>query len=71
MPPKAVQSQETPPHTAVPEWWGRGRRPTKERPLAGEPEPQRVDAIAATVPADEWKVYRIKEGSKGPGFWLL
>lgn len=60
------QSQETPPHTAVPEWSGRGRRPTKERPRAGEPEPQRVDAIAATVPADEWKVYRIKEGSKGP-----
>ena len=33
--------------------------------MPGEPEPQRVDEIAA-VPADEWQAYLIKEGSKGP-----
>lgn len=56
---------ETRPRTAVPEWSGRGPRPTRERLVPGEPEPQRVDEIAA-VPADEWQAYLIKEGSKGP-----
>lgn len=56
---------ETRPRTAVPEWSGRGPRPTKERLIPGESEPQRVDAIAA-LPADEWQAYLIKEGSKGP-----
>ena len=54
------------PKTAVPEWKGRGRRPTKEQLVAGEPAPQRVDGLAATIPEDEWKAYLIKEGSKGP-----
>ena len=54
------------PKTAVPEWKGRGRRPTKEQLVAGEPAPQRVDELAATIPEDEWKAYLIKEGSKGP-----
>jgi SRSO17 transposase len=57
---------ETRPKTAVPEWVGRGRRPTKEQLVAGEPAPKRVDKIAAQVPAEEWKAYLIKEGSKGP-----
>lgn len=34
--------------------------------VPGEPDPQRVDAIAAAIPEEEWKPYRIKEGSKGP-----
>ena len=34
--------------------------------MAGEPEAQRVDAIAAGIPAHEWQAYQIKEGSKGP-----
>lgn len=54
------------PKTAVPEWKGRGRRPTKEQLVAGEPAPQRVAELAATIPEDEWKAYLIKEGSKGP-----
>jgi SRSO17 transposase len=57
---------ETAPRTAVPEWSGRGRRPTNERLMAGEPEAQRVGAIAAAIPAQEWQTYQIKEGSKGP-----
>ena len=64
--PHSTQVWETVPGTAVPEWSGRGRRPSRERVIPGEPEPQRVDAIAALVPADEWQVFRIKEGSKGP-----
>jgi len=57
---------ETRPKTAVPKWTGRGRRPTKERVVAGEPVPRRVDEIAAEIPVGEWKPYLIKEGSKGP-----
>ncbi len=57
---------KTRPRTAVPAWSGRGRRPTKERLLPGEPEPQRVDAIAAALKPKAWQPYLIKEGSKGP-----
>jgi SRSO17 transposase len=57
---------KTRPQTAVPEWSGRGRRPTKERLLPGEPQPERVDAIAAGLGPEEWQPYQIKEGSKGP-----
>ena len=57
---------ETRPKTAVPEWVGRGPRPTKERLVDGEPAPKRVDGIAAAVLAADWQPYLIKEGSKGP-----
>jgi SRSO17 transposase len=57
---------QTRPETAVPQWSGRGQRPTKERLLPGEPEPERVDAIAAGLGPEEWRPYQIKEGSKGP-----
>ncbi len=57
---------QTRPKTAVPEWSGRGRRPTKERLLPGEPAPQRVDEIAASLKPEDWQPYVIKEGSKGP-----
>jgi SRSO17 transposase len=52
--------------TAVPEWSGEGRLPSKERLLPGEPKPQRVDTLAAQIPEDEWRPCVIKEGSKGP-----
>jgi len=64
--PHSTQVWEARPQTAIPEWSGRGRRPTKERLVEGEPAPKRVDRIAAAVPAGEWKAYMIKEGSKGP-----
>jgi len=57
---------KTRPGTAVPEWSGRGPHPTKERLLPGEPKPQRVDEIAASLKPEEWQPYLIKEGSKGP-----
>lgn len=56
---------EARPKTATPEWGGRGPRPTKERLVEGEPEPKRVDEIAAAVQG-AWRPYLIKEGSKGP-----
>jgi SRSO17 transposase len=34
--------------------------------LAGEAEPEAVAQLAASLPADRWKRYTIKEGSKGP-----
>lgn len=64
--PHSTRVWETRPKTAVPEWQGRGPHPTKERVVAGEPAPQRVDQLAATIPAAEWQAQVIKEGSKGP-----
>jgi len=64
--PQSTRVWETRPQTAVPEWVGHGRRPTKERLVAGEPASKRIDEIAAAVPVGEWKPYLIKEGSKGP-----
>lgn len=57
---------ETRPETGVPEWSGHGRHPTKERLLPGEPASQRVDEIAAALEPEDWRPYKIKEGSKGP-----
>jgi len=56
----------TRPRTAVPEWSGRGRRPTKERLLPGEPKSQCVKEIADSLKPEDWHPYLIKEGSKGP-----
>ena len=56
----------TQPHTAVPEWSGRGRKPTRERLSDGEPDPPEVAAIAASLPTNKWTRLTIKEGSKGP-----
>lgn len=64
--PHSTRVWEVRPKTALPEWRGRGRRPSIERLVAGEPVPKRVDEIAATIPAQEWKAFLIKEGSKGP-----
>jgi SRSO17 transposase len=58
---------QTRPATAIPaKKPGRGRAPTIERLVPGEPEAQRVDAVAATLPADAWSRQTVKEGSKGP-----
>jgi SRSO17 transposase len=57
---------QTRPKTAVPAWSGRGRRPSKERLVLGEPQSLRVDEIAADLKPTDWRPYLIKEGSKGP-----
>ena len=54
------------PATAVPEWSGKGRKPTRERLVEGEALPQTVAAIAQDQPAHKWSRHTIKEGSKGP-----
>lgn len=54
------------PATAVPAWSGRGRQPTRERLVEGEPEAQDVVAIAEAWSADRWSRHTIKEGSQGP-----
>jgi SRSO17 transposase len=53
------------PQTAIPDWSGRGRKPTRARLVAGEPGAQEVHMIAASLPADAWTCHTIKEGSKG------
>ncbi len=54
------------PATQVPEWSGKGRNPTRERLVEGEPTAQEVAAIALSLSADKWSRHTIKEGSKGP-----
>jgi SRSO17 transposase len=57
---------QTRPQTAVPEWSGRGPRPSKEQLVPGEPKAERVDKIAVDLKPEDWHPYVIKEGSKGP-----
>jgi SRSO17 transposase len=54
------------PKVGVPEWSGRGRKPSKLRVLAGQPRAQRVDEVMAALPEAAWTRHVIKEGSKGP-----
>jgi len=53
------------PQTAVPDWSGRGRQPSRVRLCPGEPQAQQVSAIAASLPAEQWHRQTIKEGTKG------
>lgn len=54
------------PATAIPEWSGKGRKPTRERVVAGEASPQSVVKIAQALEEHQWSRHTIKEGSKGP-----
>lgn len=54
------------PATAIPEWSGRGRPPTRLRLLAGEPVAATVAAVAQMLSPSVWQRRTIKEGSKGP-----
>lgn len=51
---------------AVPEWSGRGRRPTQPQLVAGEPGPQSVQAVAASLASAEWHELTVAEGAQGP-----
>lgn len=62
------------PLTAVPEWSGRGRKPSRERLGDGQHEAEAVASMAARVHPDQWQRCVIKEGSKGPmvaDFWAM
>jgi SRSO17 transposase len=56
----------TTPATFVPQWGGKGRKPTKIQLEKGEPHHQMVAEIADSLPAESWSRHIIKEGSKGP-----
>jgi SRSO17 transposase len=52
--------------TAVPDWSGRGRQPTREQVVAGEPPAQSVAAVATQWPAAQWRTLTVAEGAQGP-----
>lgn len=54
------------PEVYVPEWKGRGRRPTRLRLRNPSDQPMRVDQWVFHIPKDSWTRATIKEGSKGP-----
>jgi SRSO17 transposase len=54
------------PATHIPPRRGRGRRPQRERVVAGTPEAQSVLKMAAALPSAAWTRQTIKEGSQGP-----
>jgi SRSO17 transposase len=54
------------PETAVPQWSGWGRKPTRARLCPGQAEAEEVKAVAASLPSAQWSRQLIKEGSKGP-----
>jgi SRSO17 transposase len=54
------------PDTAVPPGRGRGRKPQRERRVAESAAPQTVAAVAATVPAGQWRTLTVADGAQGP-----
>jgi len=65
IPPGTSAWLEQPP-TAVPQWSGRGRKPSQQRLVAGQPTSVSVAALAAAIPHTRWSRHHIKEGTKGP-----
>ena len=57
---------QTRPAIAVPEWSGRGRKPTRAQVLDSTLRPDTVAEIAGQLPASAWSPQVIKEGSQGP-----
>jgi SRSO17 transposase len=55
----------SPPGTFVPQWRGKGPKPTKKQVEKGEPRSQKVEEIANNLPDQAWTRRIIKEGSKG------
>lgn len=53
------------PHTAVPEWSGNGRKPYRERLVAGSSPPRSVADVAKGVPDEEWQTLTVAEGAQG------
>jgi SRSO17 transposase len=54
------------PEVWVPEWSGRGKRPTRLRLRTPNDRPSRVDGLAKRIPQQVWTHAVVKEGSKGP-----
>jgi len=64
--PHTTRVWEERPPTHLPPWRGRGRRPQRERLVAGAPEARTVLEVATALPAEAWTRQTIKEGSQGP-----
>ena len=60
-----------PAKTEVPAWSGRGREPTKLRLVDGESGPQAVEAVAASLAAEDWQLLTVAEGAQGPRIHLF
>jgi SRSO17 transposase len=54
------------PALIVPQWSGKGRKPTKKRLKTSSNAPYRVDEVVKRLPKSAWTRATIKEGSKGP-----
>jgi SRSO17 transposase len=54
------------PEVFVPEWSGRGKRPTRLRLRIPDDRPSRVDELTRRIPHQAWTRAVVKEGSKGP-----
>ena len=54
------------PEVHIPAWRGRGRKPTRLRLRNPKEKSQRVDVLAAQLPAKAWVRAKIKEGTQGP-----
>ncbi len=54
------------PEVYVPEWKGRGRRPTRLRLRSPQGRPIHVRELVTSIPKEGWITATIKEGSKGP-----
>lgn len=57
---------QSPPELYLPEWKGRGRRPTRLQLRNEKEHPLRVDDLVPSLPKEAWRRATIKEGSKGP-----
>lgn len=60
--PKNITVWTADPKTQVPPHCGRGRRPTRPK----WDHLRRVDAVAESVPASEWQILQLRQGTKGP-----
>lgn len=57
--------------TEVPAWSGRGPHPTKPRLVDGEPGPQAVEVVAASLTTEDWQLLTVAEGAQGPRTYLF
>jgi SRSO17 transposase len=55
-----------PAKVAVPEWSGRGPKPTKPRLVAGEALAQSAKTLAASLTSADWYTLTVAEGAQGP-----
>ncbi len=54
------------PVTVLPAWSRRGPKPKRERVAPEAAAPEEVQAIAVSLPAEQWQRHVIQEGSQGP-----